>query len=230
MFKIYAKPILNNHQPYIYNFGNTTYATKTPRLVTFSNDTYKNSCFYAESLKKVFCKNDSPLGNCNNLISMHNGTIDTKCTTKLPWANYITQINDSIYFTIVSPLDLNITCENNTDQLHLKEPTKILGISNCTLTTTGLSTFMNNSKYQLTPIPAMEKHTNKYQILYLFYLCVFCFLLIPNLIFSVLLVMEDMARQNQEKNNTITFASFQGQPNEAQEYILYPPTYRESLI
>lgn len=76
----------------------------------------------------------------------------------------------------------------------------------------------------------MEKHTNKYQILYLFYLCVFCFLLIPNLIFSVLLVMEDMARQNQEKNNTITFASFQGQPNEAQEYILYPPTYRESLI
>lgn len=226
---MYPKPILINNKPYIYNIG-SIYVSKTPQLILFSKDTYKNNCFYSQNLKKIFCRNSTLVRKCDYSILMNKTTeLNSKCITKLPLTNYVMQTGFNLYFTLQSPININITCKNNTKQMHFEKSTNIFGIFNCTLKSENFILHTNTSiDYKIQALPNVHKEYNKYILFYYLYLFTLCFILIPNFIFMIIVAIKQKnLPENNNNNNTITYTTFENDPY---NYNALPPQYRESLI
>lgn len=230
LFRMYSKPILYNKKPFIYT-PNFHYASKIPDITLFSKETYKRNCFWSKDLKKTFCKDKSPFRECDQKILLHQKVdIYSDCFTKLPITNYVTQIKNNLYFTIQTPLDLNITCANKTKKLYFEQSSNILGISNCSLETQNFILNTNAStEHRIMAITNTDKNTNKYALLYYFYAFVLCFLLIPNILFMTFLILrrKDLPECNNNNTNTVTYVSLETDPY---GYDSLPLPYRESLI
>lgn len=232
--KVFSKPTVLANKIYMYNNTNPIYVSKSPVLIAFTYNAYKNNCLYANKLKKVFCKNSSSISDCNrSMLESSKMDINSKCIKELLMTNVVTQVKNDLHFTIVSPIDLNVTCTNKTNLIQLEQPTKFVGISNCTLFTNDMIIQTNISdEYRLIALPYTATNNNKYKMLYYFYLFVFCFLLVPNLIFPTILVIREngnrqLINTTKTNANANTYSSFQ---TEETEFIVMPRTYRETLI
>lgn len=231
LFQMYSKPILFNEKPFVYNFD-TLYVSKNPQLTLFTKTTYKENCFYSSNLKRVFCKNASPIRDCDRKILLNEKVdIYSECFNKLPITNYVTQINNNLYFTLRAPLELNITCANDTKTLLFEQSSNILGIFNCTLKSDDFILHTNSYiEHKITAIPTHE-HKDKYLLLYYFHMGMLCFVLIPNMLFMAILIIRERnipdSDNNNNNTNTVTYAAFDTNPY---NYDSLPPQYRESLI
>lgn len=155
--------------------------------------------------------------------------LNSKCITKLPLTNYVMQTGFNLYFTLQSPININITCKNNTKQMHFEKSTNIFGIFNCTLKSENFILHTNTSiDYKIQALPNVHKEYNKYILFYYLYLFTLCFILIPNFIFMIIVAIKQKnLPENNNNNNTITYTTFENDPY---NYNALPSQYRESLI
>lgn len=235
LFHIYAKPVLVNNKPYIYN-TNSNYIVRSPQLTIFSEGMYKNNCFWSFDLQRVFCKIVSQMRDCDrNALLGEKVDIYSECYTKLPITNYVTQINNNLYFTIQSPLELNITCSNKTKPIFFDQSSNILSIFNCSFETRDF--FLNVTTatgYKILALsnatnPDTYDRTNRYIFLHYFYLIILVFVLIPNMLFMTYLIAREHFGTEYVEHDTVTYTN-------AEQYVSpyeinsLPRTYRESMI
>lgn len=235
LFHIYAKPVLVNNKPYIYN-SNSNYIVRSPQLTLFSEGMYKNNCFWSFDLQRVFCKIVSQTRDCDRSALLGEKVdIYSECYTKLPITNYVTQINNNLYFTIQSPLELNITCANKTKSVLFDQSSNIKSIFNCSFETQDF--FLNVTTATGYKILALSNATNSdthnrlniYIFLHYFYLIILCFLLIPNMLFMSYLIAREHFGNEYDEHNTITYTTADPYVSPYEVNSL-PRSYRESMI
>lgn len=235
-FMAYAKPILIDDELYMYNINNPIYISKSPELILFTRNTYKDYCHYEESLKRVYCRNSSNIQECDRLLlTQEKVETESKCMTKLPKMNYATQITNNLYISVISPISITITCANTSEQFQLTQSTNFLGLFNCSTIIQTMEIKTNNTiEYEIYPLVSTDAPASRYKMLDLLCLMIFCFLLVPNLVLYIYLVirknrMKHTCDNNSNGNkNTNTYSNFQ---EEEHDYIEFPPTtYRETLI
>lgn len=183
-------------------------------------------------MKKIFCRNSTSTRECDHNILVHGIiNINSECFTKLPLTNYVMQTGSNLYFTLQYPLNINITCANNTRALHFEKSSNILGIFNCTLESENFFMHTNASiDYKISALPGTHEYYNRYIIFYYFYVFTLGFIVIPNFIFMIFLALKQKMvpeNNNSNNNNTITYATFGNDPYNCDEL---PPAYTESLI
>lgn len=207
LFTAFPKPFLFNGKPYIYNLGQAHYSTK-PNLIIFDNHSYKRNRLYAKNQKTVFCRNFTTIRKCDQAMLLHNNIdIESNCFTKLPLTNFVMQNMFNFYFTIRTPLDVNVTCSNKTEHLYLQKSVNILQIYNCTIRTNNLSLFSNKTnQYKVYALPSKSDHTPHIFLRY-FYIFVLLLFFIPNLIFISVMTLTSFFLLS-ESNNTSTYAAF----------------------
>lgn len=209
LYSLLPKPFLIDNKPFIYNLGQAYFA-KTPYLTIFPINLYKKNCFYIKRQKLTFCKNISTVRNCDHDMLMYNKiNLDSPCFTKLPLTNYITKNIFDFYFNIRSPLNINITCSNKTEHLHIDKSINILQINNCTLQVENLKINSNKTdEYQIFAL-ANKDFQEPQNILRFFFLFILLFFLIPNLIFvsAVTLYSYIFLPENDDNSTYMAFAS-----------------------
>lgn len=209
LLHIFPKPFLHNNKPFIYNLGHAYFA-KTPKLIIFTNNTYKRNCFYSVSIRKTFCKNALTMRQCDHDVIINNN-IDSfsKCFTKLPFNNFIMKNMFDFYFSIHSPLNVNITCFNKTEKLHFTKSTNILHAHNCSLQVEKFKILANDSdQYKIFVLPTGQNNIT-YTIFRFFCIFMLFFFLIPNLVFvsAVYVYSYFIIPESNDNSTYLAFAS-----------------------
>lgn len=138
--KVYLKPILNNNIPYILS-SQTEYLIEGQFGPNYFSDLNQN-CFYTN--KKLFCKKPTSQNNCDNqYVAQSSKKFDEKCFTRLPLRNTVTQIKNDIYFLIIEPMTINISCYESNYSIKISQSSKILN-NTCQINST-FFTFDPNS-------------------------------------------------------------------------------------
>lgn len=104
----------------------------------------------------------------------HTNIESNRCFEKLQRNNYLVQINNNYYFTIINSLTINVSCANESKKsIHLTQPTNILNVYNCLLELQSMNlTLTNNTEYTLFTLPA--NNNGKLTMAYLVLICL-CF-------------------------------------------------------
>lgn len=132
LHKIYPKPILYHNTPYILS-TNTEYSIESSISPNYFSNLSKH-CFFAQNI--TYCKKPKNQNNCDNqYISQSSNNFNENCFTRLPLRNIITQVKNDIYFLIIEPLTVNITCNGSTNSINLFQSSKILN-NNCNINAT----------------------------------------------------------------------------------------------
>lgn len=173
----------------------------------------------------MFCRNATTFRDCDNDILLHSKIdLHSECMSKLPLTNYVMQTDFNLYFSLIIPININITCSNKTEKIYLKQSSNILGIFNCSLNAENLLIHTNKSTEYKIQALSKPKRNDKYILLQYFHLCLLCFFLIP----SLLLITFQMLKYKElpEETNTNTYASLNNNNN----FDNIPTRYIESLI
>lgn len=137
LVKIKSRPLILNEIPCVYK-ENIFYATSNHSdLMLYSDKSYHENCNWNRIDQKFFCKNPTKARKCDKLYIINRApTFDEACFKVLPKRNMATRTNNDIYFTLFSPLQINIICESQEFNLLLNTSTKISDLNDCSVNTT----------------------------------------------------------------------------------------------
>lgn len=109
LYKMYSKPIVINDEIYKF-YLDKTYAVSAPNYITFTENAYKSSCVHSRNQQKTFCNKPNKTIACNFELFSNDKARESNCLKRLPNDNYMTQIENDFYFTIIKPLIVKIDC------------------------------------------------------------------------------------------------------------------------
>lgn len=132
LLKIFPKPILHDSTPYIFN-SKSEYLVENEIGLNFFNNINEN-CFYANN--RTFCKKPKSQNNCDNqYVGKTSTKFNRECFTRLQYKNIITQIQNDLYFTVIEPLTISVSCDGSTQTIEMLESSRILN-NNCIINST----------------------------------------------------------------------------------------------
>lgn len=122
LFKVYRKPVLYDHVPYILNSDANYLIENQIGLNYFSN--IDEICFSANA--KFFCAQPKVKNECDDYyIAKTSKNFIEHCFTRLPFKNVVTQIQDNLYFLNIEPFSVDIRCNNSVQSIQIFQPSKI---------------------------------------------------------------------------------------------------------
>lgn len=130
--KIFPKPVILNNVPYILT-TQSEYIIEDQIGINYISNLNEN-CFYVNY--RVFCRKLKYENDCDKqYVAQSSIQFNSKCFTKLPIRNTITQIKNNLFFLIFEPMILNVSCGGAHQIMRLTENSKILNV-NCYINTT----------------------------------------------------------------------------------------------
>lgn len=129
LYMVHPKPIIFNHDAYIYGTNNSFSIFENTKLITYTKQQYIDNCF--ETRKSVYCQRPHRydyINYCDQIFLVAGrGLFAPRCFSKLPNRNMVTEINKKLFFTIFYPMDIYITHNTLTYPLRLSRTAKLTG-------------------------------------------------------------------------------------------------------
>lgn len=131
--KIFPQPMIINDILCIYK-ENLYATTNLSNLITYSNTSYSEYCLRDNIEHKIFCRNPRKTNTCNEKYLFQQSTeFNAECFKSLPKRNMVTRNKYDVYFTIFSPIQIDVTCGSNIFSLQLNASTRISGLLDCSI-------------------------------------------------------------------------------------------------
>lgn len=132
--KITPKPIKFKNHTLILNTNTTYIIQDTMEIIYFNNETISHFCFNLNNIK--YCEKPPYINDECDLkyISYEKKGINKDCFTEIKNKNIITRFFQDLYFTIKSPMIIDIQCKEIEYSIRLDKPTILEDISNCNVT------------------------------------------------------------------------------------------------
>lgn len=129
----HPKPILYNATIFLLQTESQFVIFDSEKSIIFNENALDENCFDYNNAK--FCYRSNFTNECDSkYVNLNNITeIDPKCFKRLPEENIATQFSKDIFFTIVKPTTIHLTCGNKNTNYLLSSSKVLRSSSDCLL-------------------------------------------------------------------------------------------------
>lgn len=133
IYRMYVKPIVYQSIALILQTQEKYIVLLNNKYIFFDEISYNTNCFIAKQSR--FCVKSEKENTCE-IDVLSKIYSDSKCFRKLSHRNTITKIEEETYFTIFSPLIIQIQCGNTNFSIRMTKNLKIINKNHCSINAT----------------------------------------------------------------------------------------------
>lgn len=159
LLEVFPKPFIARYSPYILNTEMKYAFILGNESFFYTKSQLNESCF--ENMGNKYCTKIYNQAYCEkNLVA--NVESEIECFTRLPRKNMITQIGDTIFFTVFKPMIVQFNCFNGQYLVQMTSHSKLTNNFDCTINTTDFHYIPNSLKKYDIHVMNHTNSTNSY--------------------------------------------------------------------